>query len=371
KLESIGRLAGGVAHDFNNTLTAINGYTELILSSLDPADPNYAMLQHVRKAGHHAESLTRQLLAFSRRQHLQPTVINLNLVVAELRNLVQRVIGEDIALEIDLSPDLANVRADQDQLQQVIMNLAANARDAMPAGGRLTMATACVVITEDALPEPGVVPGAYCRLTVTDTGEGMTAEHRTRVFEPFFTTKERGKGTGLGLSTVYGIVKQSGGHIRVRSAPGEGAAFEIDLPAVREATEAGERPRLEAVPHGTETVLVVEDQDDVRRLVRDALARSGYTVLDAGNGDAALTLCQDHAGTIDLLLTDVVMPGMTGPVVADRCRAIRPQIKVLFMSGYADNILRGMTTAGSPTAYLQKPFTPVQLGTKIREVLEH
>ncbi len=371
KLESIGRLAGGVAHDFNNTLTAINGYTELILSSLDPADPNHAMLQHVRKAGQHAESLTRQLLAFSRRQHLQPTVINLNLVVAELRNLVQRVIGEDIALVIDLSPDLASVRADQDQIQQVIMNLAANARDAMPDGGHLTIATTTVAITEDALPEPGVVPGAYCRLTVTDTGEGMTAEHRMRVFEPFFTTKERGKGTGLGLSTVYGIVKQSGGHIRVRSTSGTGTSFEIDLPAVAEAAEAADRSRLDVVPRGTETVLVVEDQDDVRRLVRDALARSGYTVLDAADGDAALTICRDHAGDIDLLLTDVVMPGMTGPVVADRCRDLRPHIKVLFMSGYAHNILRGVTNPGAPTAYIQKPFTPVQLGTKIREVLEH
>jgi PAS domain S-box-containing protein len=370
KLESIGRLAGGVAHDFNNTLTAINGYTELILSSVDPADPNHAMLQHVRKAGQHAESLTRQLLAFSRRQHLQPTVINLNLVVAELRNLVQRVIGEDIALEFDLSPDLASVRADQDQIQQVIMNLAANARDAMPDGGHLTVATATVAITEDALPEPGVAPGVYCRLTVTDTGEGMTAEHRMRVFEPFFTTKERGKGTGLGLSTVYGIVKQSGGHIRVRSQSGAGTSFEIDLPAVAEVAEATMRSRPDAAPCGTETVLVAEDQADVRRLVRDALTRSGYTVLDAGDGEAALTLCRDHAGPIDLLITDVVMPGMTGPVVAARCRDLRPHIKVLFMSGYTHNILRGVTDPGMPTAYIQKPFTPVQLGTKIREVLE-
>ena len=370
KLESIGRLAGGVAHDFNNTLTAINGYTELILSGLDVSDPNRPMLMHVRKAGQHAESLTRQLLAFSRRQHLQPTVINLNLVVAELRNLVQRVIGEDIALAIDLSPDLPNVRADQDQIQQVIMNLAANARDAMPGGGRLTIATTSAVVTEGARPEPGVSPGTYCRLTVTDTGEGMSAEHRMRVFEPFFTTKERGKGTGLGLSTVYGIVKQSDGHIRVRSVSGEGTAFEIDLPAVADAAEVSERPALMAAPRGTETVLVVEDQDDVRRLVRDALSRSGYTILDAGDGEAAVTICRDHAGAIDLLLSDVVMPGMTGPVVADRCRDLRPQIKVLFMSGYADTILRGVTSPTTPAAYIQKPFTPAQLATKIREVLD-
>jgi PAS domain S-box-containing protein len=370
KLESIGRLAGGVAHDFNNTLTAINGYTELILSGLDRSDPNRTMLMHIRKAGQHAESLTRQLLAFSRRQHLQPTVINLNLVVAELRNLVQRVIGEDIALAIDLSPDLPNVRADQDQVQQVIMNLAANARDAMPGGGRLTIATTSAVVAADAPPEPGVPPGTYCRLTVTDTGEGMTADHRMRVFEPFFTTKERGKGTGLGLSTVYGIVKQSDGHIRVRSVSGEGTTFEIDLPAVGDAAEESERPAQAAVPRGTETVLVVEDQDDVRRLVRDALVRSGYTILDAGDGEAALTICRGHAGAIDLLLTDVVMPGMTGPVVADRCRDLRPQIKVLFMSGYADTILRGVTNPATPTAYIQKPFTPVQLATKIREVFD-
>jgi CheY-like chemotaxis protein len=211
----------------------------------------------------------------------------------------------------------------------------------------------------------------YCRLTVTDTGEGMTAEHRMRVFEPFFTTKERGKGTGLGLSTVYGIVKQSGGHIRVRSVSGDGATFEIDLPAVAEAAEVAERPRPEAVPCGTETVLVVEDEDDVRRLVRDALTRSGYTVLDAGDGDAALALCRDHPGAIDLLLTDVVMPGMTGPVVAARCRDLRPLIKVLFMSGYAGNMLRGLGDTSTSTAYIQKPFTPAQLGTKIRDVLEH
>jgi PAS domain S-box-containing protein len=369
KLESIGRLAGGVAHDFNNTLTAINGYSELVLSGLSESDPNYAMMLEIQRAGRHAESLTRQLLAFSRRQHLQPKVINLNRTVTETLDLLRRVIGEDIALVTSLSPDLGNVRADPGQIQQVLMNLAVNARDAMPDGGQLTIATANVQLEAQTDGEPGLAPGAYVRLSMADSGCGMDEETQRQVFEPYFTTKERGKGTGLGLSMVYGIVKQSGGDIRFRSSPGTGSTFEIDLPRVGEAPVEGERSPQRADLRGSETVLVVEDQDDVRRLVVAALTRYGYRVLSANQGDTAVDLCRREPGPIHLLLADVVMPGATGPAVAAACQALRPDLRVLYMSGYTDNVLRPGTGPDGPGAYLQKPFTPLQLAEKVREVL--
>jgi CheY-like chemotaxis protein len=327
------------------------------------------MMLEIQKATHHAESLTRQLLAFSRRQHLQPKVINLNAVLTDIRDLLRRMIGEDLELVTSLAPDLGAVKADPGQIQQVIMNLAVNARDAMPEGGRLTITTANADVGAAALAEPGAVMGPCVRLTVSDTGYGMDPATQARVFEPFFTTKERGKGTGLGLSTVYGIVKQSGGHIRIRSLPGVGTAFEIDLPRVNEPLSGTERRATEPLARGSGTILVVEDQDDVRRLVAASLRRCGYEVLDAANGEAAIQLCRAHPGPIALMLLDVVMPGMNGPAVSRACLEIRPGTKVLFMSGYTDSALQEELGAAGPPAYLQKPFTPVQLAEKVREVL--
>ncbi len=371
RLESIGLLAGGVAHDFNNSLTAINGYAELSLSSLPDDDPGAPMLREIQKAAQHAASLTRQLLAFSRRQHLQPEVINLNAIIGDIRGLLRRVIGEDVTLETHLDPVLSNVRADPGQLQQVIMNLAVNARDAMPSGGRLTITTANVSIPDDGPVEAGGLAGAVVRLAVTDTGHGIDPQIQGRVFEPFFTTKERGRGTGLGLSTVYGIVKQSGGHIRLRSEPGRGTTFEIDLPSA-EGSVVSPTPNSAAEAtalSGTETILVVEDHPDVRRIVVESLTHFGYRVLEAGHGDEALAICESYAGSIDLLLADVVMPGKPGPAVAEACSRVRPGLRTVFMSGYTDNVLQRELTADQSARYIQKPFTPAQIAAKVRAVL--
>ena len=372
KLESVGLLAGGIAHDFNNALTAINGYADLILADLDQRDPHRGMMEEIAAAGRHAETLTRQLLAFSRRQVLQPKVLNLNQVIGDVGRLIRRTIGESIELRTELATDLWLVKADPGQLQQVLLNLAVNARDAMPGGGRLTMTTANqAALPADLTTSPPAFSGVCVRLAVADTGHGMDAETRRRAFEPFFTTKERGKGTGLGLSTVYGIVRQSGGDVRIISEPGQGTTFEVYLPRVDAEPEASPgRDAARDARGGHETILVVEDQAEVRRLAADVLGRQGYRVLQAGGADDAVRVSAADPGTIHLLLVDVVMPGESGPAVAARLRASRPGLKVLFMSGYTDNALRNDAEADSAGAFIQKPFAPSALAAKVREVLD-
>jgi PAS domain S-box-containing protein len=366
KMEAVGQLAGGVAHDFNNLLTAILGSADLLLLDLPQADPRREDLVAIRDAGERAATLTRQLLAFSRRQVLQPRVIGLNQVVSGLGKLLPRIIGEDIQLELNLAPDLASVSADPGQIEQVILNLAVNARDAMPDGGRLTIATANAELDAAyAQRHPIVQPGPYVRLLVTDTGHGMDEQTLARVFEPFFTTKGPGKGTGLGLATVYGIVKQSGGYIFVRSRPAQGATFEMYLPAVppeaQDGTEPAPSPRA---GEGSETILLAEDDPAVRSLARRALEQYGYRVLEASNGREALDLVRRHQEDIALLLSDIVMPEMGGRRSAEHILQLRPDLKVLFMSGYAG--------ADQPDgqALVQKPFTPESLARKVRDVLD-
>ncbi len=374
KMEAVGRLAGGVAHDFNNLLTAISGYSDLLLHRL----PEYSTLrrdvEEIRKAGDRAAALTRQLLAFSRRQVLQPKVLDLNTVVTNMGQMLRRLIGEDIELSTDLSPSLSRVKADPGQIEQVIVNLAVNARDAMPGGGRITVATADAELSPAyAAAHPEVRPGPHVLLSVADTGHGMSDETQAHLFEPFFTTKERGKGTGLGLATVYGIVQQSGGHIRVNSASDSGSTFLIYLPQVvghEDPAHGADRPFLPRPSPGTETILLAEDEEVVRRLAREILTGNGYKVLEAGNGREALLLSEAHRGEIHLLLTDVVMPKMSGRELTERIRPLRQGLRILYMSGYTDDaILRhGVLEDGIP--FLQKPFTPEELARKVREVLD-
>jgi PAS domain S-box-containing protein len=374
KMEAVGRLAGGVAHDFNNLLTAISGYSDLLLHRL----PDYSTLrrdvEEIRKAGDRAAMLTRQLLAFSGRQVLQPKVLDLNTVVTNLGQMLRRLIGKDIELSTDLSPSLSRVKADPGQIGQVIVNLAVNARDAMPDGGRITIATADAELSPAyAVVHTDVRPGPHVLLSVADTGQGMSDETQAHLFEPFFTTKERGKGTGLGLATVYGIVQQSGGHIRVNSAADRGSTFLIYLPRVEAPEDGVQRADRPLLPHpspGTETVLLAEDEEMVRRLAREILSGNGYKVLEAGNGREALLLSEAHRGEIHLLLTDVVMPKMSGRELTERIRPLRPDLRILFMSGYTDDaILRhGVLEDGIP--FLQKPFTAEELARKVREVLD-
>ena len=373
KMEAVGRLAGGVAHDFNNLLTAIGGYSELLLSDLAPGDPRRADVEEIKRATERAASLTRQLLAFSRRQVLQPRVLDLNVVVGGAEKLLRRLIGEDIRLVTRFEPALGAVRADAGQVEQVVMNLAVNARDAMPAGGTLTVETrnADVTVarrTEEQAPMP---PGRYVELRVSDTGVGIDAETRRHIFEPFFTTREKGTGTGLGLATVYGIVKQSGGFIWVDSEPGRGATFTIHLPQVAEGVETAEpgRPVRTSIA-GTETVLLVEDEAAVRTVARESLRIHGYRVIEAPDGEVALRVAADAGAGIDLLLTDVVMPGLSGPALADRLRAERPGIRVLYMSGYTDDALGPHGVLEPGLNYLQKPFAPEVLAQKVRQVLD-
>ncbi|HEY6097023.1 MAG TPA: PAS domain S-box protein, partial [Candidatus Deferrimicrobium sp.] len=374
KLEAVGRLAGGVAHEFNNLLTAISGYSDLLLHRL----PEYSTLrrdvEEIRKAGDRAAALTRQLLAFSRRQVLQPKVLDLNAVVTNMEPMLRRMVGERIVLAADLSPSLSWVKADPGQIEQVIVNLTLNARDAMPDGGRLTIATADAELSPAyAAVHPEVLPGPHVLLSVADTGHGMDDETQSHLFEPFFTKKGVGKGTGLGLATVYGIVQQSGGHIRVNSAADRGSTFLIYLPrvAASDAGPLGEDPPF--LPHpspGTETVLLAEDDEVVRRLAREVLSGNGYQVLEAGNGREALLLSEAHRGEIHLLLTDVEMPKMSGRELGERIRIQRPALRILYMSGYTDDaILReGILEDGIP--FLQKPFTQEGLARKVREVLD-
>src|SRR5437870_375881 len=371
KMEAVGQLAGGIAHDFNNLLTAILGNTQLLLRDLPPGDSKRGDVEEIRKASERAASLTRQLLAYSRRQMLQPEVLDLNVVVAEMDKMLRRLIGEHIALAAVLAPDLGRVRADPNQIEQVIVNLAVNARDAMPEGGKLTIETADVDLDETyAQTHLGSVPGPYAMLAVTDSGVGMDAGVRAHLFEPFFTTKEVGRGTGLGLATVYGIVKQSGGYISVYSEVGRGSSFKIYLPRIATPSGAPASPHRGRPARGTETVLVVEDEPAVLTLSRRALEAQGYIVLTASDAAAALRVVERHGGTIHLLVTDVVMPGKSGRELADKLAAQRPGIRVLYMSGCPGDAVVQHGTLPSGSAFLQKPFSPDGLALKVRDVLD-
>ncbi len=372
KMEAVGRLAGGVAHDFNNLLTVINGYGHMMLDSLNSSDRLHTHAEQIVKAGDQAAALTTQLLAFSRRQMIQPKPVDLNHLITDLQKMLRRVIGEDIALHTLLSPDLARVKADPNQMEQVLINLAANARDAMPRGGALTIATKNVTLDEGLIcAGADVLPGSYVEMAVSDTGEGMDAETRSHLFEPFFTTKERGKGTGLGLSSVYGSVRQNGGGIVVWSERGSGATFRIYLPQLGDAAPV-EHSELapNGVWRGTETILLVEDEIPVRRMLRETLADAGYRVLEAGDGADALRKWEQQVASIDLLLTDVVMPLVNGRAVAKRLSSIAPHVRVIYMSGYADNVIANHGVLEAGTTFLQKPFSPAALLVKVREVLD-
>ncbi|MGB7926350.1 MAG: PAS domain S-box protein [Pyrinomonadaceae bacterium] len=374
KMEAVGRLAGGVAHDFNNLLTAISGYSELMLRRLRHGDPLRHNAEEINKAGNRAASLTSQLLAFSRKQVLQPKVLDLNMVVADMDKMLRRLIGENIELVTMTEDELWSIKADPGQIQQVILNLVVNARDAMPEVGRLTIETANIELDNENARwnNVGAHPGRYVMLAVNDTGCGMDTQTRERVFEPFFTTKEIGKGTGLGLSTVYGIVKQSGGYIWVYSEPEKGTTFKIYLPCIEELADAlPHRNPAGEMPQGRETVLLVEDEPLVRRLAARVLREQGYTVLEASNGEEALRVAHEHAaGEIHLLLTDVVMPRMSGREVAEHLALIRPRMLVLYTSGYTENSIVHHGVMEDGVAFLQKPFTPDDLARKVREVLD-
>jgi PAS domain S-box-containing protein len=370
KMDAIGRLAGGVAHDFNNLLTVINGYSDLLLGKLDTRDPMREEITQILNAGKLAAKLTQQLLAFSRRQVLQPKVLDLNHLVLDVEKMLRRLVGEDIEIVTVLSPQAELVMADPGQMTQVLMNLAVNARDAMPSSGHLVIETAHLDLDQNSVKEhPEVEPGPYVQLTISDSGIGMDEATKSHIFEPFFTTKKSGQSTGLGLATVYGIVKQAGGSIWVYSEPGKGTTFKVYLPQVNEGIPIQEsKPEIESL-RGDETILVVEDQADIRKLAQQILEGYGYQVLTAANGGEALLQAERHVGPIQLMLTDVVMPRMTGRELADRLKPLRPAMKVLYMSGYTDNVVvhRGIVDLG--VAYLQKPFTPVGLAAKVREVL--
>jgi len=375
KLEAIGRLAGGIAHDFNNLLTVIKGYTQLSSLELEEKESDHLKgnLEEIKKATERATDLIRHLLAFSRRQIMEMKVLDLNALLKNLDKMLRRIIGEDIELVNLLAEDLGRIKIDPGQIEQVIMNLAVNARDAMPEGGKLTIETANVELDEEySRTHIAVTPGRYVMLSMTDTGVGMTPEVRERVFEPFFTTKEKGNGTGLGLSTAYGIVKQSGGNIWVYSEPGKGTTFKIYLPRVDEPLEEEEKKIVvkEGIPRGDETVLVVEDDEEVRKLAVQMLEKVGYKVLEASQGLDAFLISAEHGGPIHLLLTDLVMPKLDGRELAERIVSIRPEIKVLYMSGYTDNAIVHHGVLEKGTNFIQKPFTVEGLGMKVREVLD-
>jgi PAS domain S-box-containing protein len=373
KMEAVGRLAGGIAHDFNNLLMVIQGYADLMTERLAEGDPLRRNAEQIQTASQRATSLTRQLLAFSRKQMLAPKVLSIQSVVTEMEKILRRLIGEDVQLETSSVADLGLVKADRSQIEQVILNLAVNARDAMPEGGRLTIETANVDLDESFSHSSVMLsPGPYVMLAVTDNGCGMDVETQAHIFEPFFTTKEKGKGTGLGLATVYGIVKQSGGYVWVYSEPGRGTSFKVYLPRVwDEPTTPGRDRRIEGqrLPQGTETVLLVEDEKGVRELAREYLEMTGYTVIEAENGHTALELAALHSGPIHLLMTDVVMPGISGRELSERVKAIRPEIRVLFMSGYTDQAVVHHGILETDAVLLQKPFTVAALAAKLRDIL--
>ena len=372
KMEAIGQLAGGVAHDFNNLLTAINGYSSLALQRAEPDERLHSYLEEIKKAGERAANLTRQLLAFGRKQMLKPVPLNLNDVVSEMSKMLRRLIGEDIFFEARFDSELKQIRADPGQIEQVLVNLVVNSRDAMPQGGTLKIETANFAIDHEfASRHLGLSTGNYVVLTVSDNGCGMDEKTKARIFEPFFTTKEKGRGTGLGLSTVYGIVTQSGGNIWVYSEPGEGTVFKVFLPQFQPENEAPVKAPVDmVVPRGSETILLVEDEDVVRGLARQILEQAGYNVLDARGGEEAIRLCRERRGPIDLLLTDVVMPETSGKEVAERLTRLRPMTRVLYMSGYTDDAIVHHGVLDSDVEFIQKPFTPVALARKVREVLD-
>jgi PAS domain S-box-containing protein len=371
RMEAIGTLSGGVAHDFNNILTVILGHTEVLLQALQSSPAEYDHLKSIDEASRRASALTRQLLAFSRKQVLQPAVFNLNSLIVDLDKMLRRLISEDIDLRTVTDPQLGATRTDPGQIEQVVMNLVVNARDAMKSGGRITIETANVTLDEDYVrSHAGARPGPHVMLAVSDTGEGISPEILPHIFEPFFTTKEVGKGTGLGLSTVYGIVKQSGGNVWVYSQPGRGSTFKIYLPRVDEPIPSRTEPPQTTVTSGSETVLLVEDEPSLRDLIRLALTGSGFTVLDVPGPAEALTTSRRHVGALHLLLTDVIMPGMDGPALAKQVQNERPDIKVLFMSGYATNFIMHDGVVDPGTNFLEKPFHPRTLLSKVREVLD-
>ncbi len=371
RMESVGRLAGGIAHDFNNLLSVIIGYSEVALLKLPGDDPIRETLQEIKKAGGRAAELTHQLLAFSRKQVIEPKVFDLNSAIVELSRMLERMIGEDIKLNMFLSDELGRIKADRGQLEQVIMNLAVNARDAMPSGGRLTIETANVELDDayarDHFP---VIPGRYVMLAVSDTGIGMDVETQRHIFEPFFTTKEQGKGTGLGLSTVYGIVKQSGGYIWVYSEVNKGATFKVYLPRIEAEEQIIPKINGERSLAGTETILLVEDADGIRKLTQECLASKGYTILAASDAPEALLLAGQHSGPIHLLLTDVVLPSIGGPELAKQLVTIHQETRILYMSGYTDDAIVHHGVLEPGIAFLQKPFSVDDLWHKVRNVLD-
>jgi CheY-like chemotaxis protein len=369
-MEAFGQLAGGVAHDFNNLLTVITGYCDILLRSGERSDDDREALAEILEAGERASALTRQLLAFTRQQILAPRRVDLNDVIGNVDRMLRRLIGEDIELTTVLDPTLSDVEVDPRQIEQVVMNLAVNARDAMPRGGRLSIET-CEVEVDDrfAAAHPGLHVGRYVRLTIRDNGTGISAEVQRRLFEPFFTTKGVGKGTGLGLSVVLGIVRQSGGSIAVESTVGEGTSFRIFLPLAQAGLESEPDSDVSTLPRGSETVLLVEDDASVRAMIARVLRSAGYTVLVASGGADATRIANDWRGRIDALLTDVVMPGSNGRETAEALLRTRPELKVLYVSGYTDDaVVRGGVERAT-VDFLQKPFTPSELVRKVREVL--
>jgi len=371
KMEAIGQLAGGIAHDFNNLLTVINGYGRFIADALGPGDALYSDAQEIVAAGERAASLTRQLLAFSRRQMLETTILSLNEVLSEMSSMLQRLIGEQVKLDLRLGSDLWAVRADRGQVQQIVINLSINARDAMPEGGTLTLETANVEWSD--VPPGGqaeVPPGAYVMLAVSDTGYGMTPEVMGHLFEPFFTTKGPDRGTGLGLATIYGIVKQTGGSIDVSSEPYQGTTFRIYLPRSDETCEEDDTPNTAVLPRGGETLLVVEDQDEVRRLTVRMLEHLGYRVLSGETPQDALRAGEASDMTVDLVVTDVVMPGTSGRDVVDKLLGRYPEMRALYMSGHSEDAMAGGQAPDAGMALIRKPFTLDELARKVRAVLD-
>ena len=371
KMDAVGRLAGGVAHDFNNVLSVILSYSELILGDLPPGESLWKDVEEIRKAAKRAAGLTRQLLLFSRQQASEPRVLNLNEALFGMEAMLQRIVGEDIELQTVMSPDIGRICIDPIHVEQVIMNLVVNARDAMPTGGTINIETAEISLQENyAQSHTPAEPGQYVMLIVRDTGSGMDKEIQTRIFEPFFTTKEKGKGTGLGLSTVFGIVRQNGGGIWVESEPEKGACFKVYFPRVDRAVDLVRSITAPTTLRGSETILLVEDEDQVRAVALSALQRQGYEVISAHDGNEALHICERHPGLIHLLLTDVVMPQMSGPELAKRAVSLRPKMKVLCMSGYIDEtvVRHGLYETG--IAFLQKPIAPAMLARRIREILD-